>query len=107
MAVNVESQEISLRLRAAEKKLALRSRSEPKIGGTAEVLFNKRCHLGEEVLKFEGGLIKDTLAKVNGSVTHAAKLLGISYQRLAYVIESRHKDLIKERSPVRRRSRKE
>ena len=31
----------------------------------------------------------------------------MSYQALAYVIQSRHKDLLKERSPVRRRSRKE
>lgn len=102
-----QSQDISLRYKAARKKVALELRSAPKGEGAADVLFNKRCHLGEEVLKFERGLIKDTLAKVNGSVTHAAKLLGISYQGLAYLIESRHKDLLKERSPVRRRSRKE
>ena len=102
-----QSQDISLRYKAARKKVALELRSESKGEGAADVLFNKRCHLGEEVLKFERGLIKDTLAKVNGSVTQAAKLLGISYQGLAYLIESRHKELLKERSPVRRRSRKE
>lgn len=101
-----QSRDILVRLKAARKKLALRLRSEPKSETTAEILFNKRCHLGDEVWKFERDLIKDTLAKVNGSLTHAAELLGISYQRLAYVIESRHKDLLKERSPVRRRSRK-
>jgi hypothetical protein len=31
----------------------------------------------------------------------------MSYQGLAYVIESRHKDLLKERSPIRRRVRKD
>jgi hypothetical protein len=44
---------------------------------------------------------------VSGSVTRAAALLGMSYQGLAYVIESRHKDLLKERSPIRRRSRRD
>lgn len=102
-----QSQDISLRLNAAGEKVALGVRSEPKSEGTAEVLFNKRCHLGEEVLKFERALIQDTLAKVNGSVTHAAKLLRISHQRLAYVIASRHPDLLKERSPVRRRPRRD
>jgi molybdenum-dependent DNA-binding transcriptional regulator ModE len=58
-------------------------------------------------LKFEGGLIRQALAQANGSVTRAASLLSMSYQALAYVIQSRHKDLLKERSPVRRRSRKE
>ncbi len=60
----------------------------------------------EEVLKFERGLIKAALSEVNGSVTHAASLLGISYQRLARIIETRHADLMKERTPVHRRPRK-
>lgn len=58
------------------------------------------------VLKFERGLIRAALAEVNGSVTYAASLLGISYQRLARIIEKRHPDLLKERSPVRRRQRR-
>jgi hypothetical protein len=31
----------------------------------------------------------------------------MSYQALAYILESRQKDLLKERSPIRRRSRRE
>lgn len=56
----------------------------------------------------EKALIKQALTQANGRVTHAASLLSMSYQALAYIIESRHKDLLKERSPVhRRRPRKE
>jgi hypothetical protein len=70
-------------------------------------LLNKACHLPTEVLKFEGSLIRQALAKANGSLTRAAALLSMSYQALAYILESRHKELLKERSPIRRRSRRE
>jgi DNA-binding NtrC family response regulator len=72
-----------------------------------EALLNKPCDLPSEVLKFEGSLIRQALAKANGSLTRAASLLSMSYQALAYILESRHKDLLKERSPIRRRSRRE
>jgi tetratricopeptide (TPR) repeat protein len=101
-----QSQELLLRFIAAGRKLALELRSEPKAEGSTE-LFNKGCRLPEEVLKFERALISNALANVNGKVSYAAKLLGVSYQRLAYLIESRHKELLKERSPVRRRTRKD
>ena len=35
--------------------------------------------------------------EVNSSVTRAAALLGLSHQGLAYLIQSRHPDLLKER----------
>jgi transcriptional regulator with PAS, ATPase and Fis domain len=77
-----------------------------KSEATAEVLFNKQYHLPDEVLKFEREFIRNTLAKVNGSVTYAARILGVSHQRLAYILETRHKDLFNERTPVRRRASK-
>jgi hypothetical protein len=98
-----QSEDIEPRLKAANRKLILQSGTRPENVGRPEILFNKQYHLPKEVLNFERGLIKDTLTKVNGSITHAARLLGVSYQRLAYIIETRHKDLLKERSPVRRR----
>jgi len=55
---------------------------------------------------FERARIVEALAKVNGKVTHAAELLGMNYQKLAYIIETRHPDLLKKRTPVRRRPRK-
>jgi hypothetical protein len=60
---NCQSQELLLRFKAAGKKLALELRSAPKAKGSTELLFNKGCRLPEEVLKFERGLISQTLAK--------------------------------------------
>jgi tetratricopeptide (TPR) repeat protein len=91
------------RLNQAAQKVIARLRSEKSFEGT-DVLFKGIC-FPEEVLKFERGLIRSVLAEVNGSVTYAAALMGISYQRLAHIIEKRHPDLLNERSPVRRRPR--
>ena len=102
-----QSQDISQRLNAAARKVVLRVSGEVKPEKATEVLLNKPCDLQREVLKYEGGLIKQALTKVNGSVTRAAGLLNLSYQGLAYIIGTRHKNLLKERSPIRRRSRKD
>jgi tetratricopeptide (TPR) repeat protein len=107
-----QSQDILLRVNAAARKVIVRSRSE--LGGeeTAaedpiEALFNKPVDLQSEVLKFEGRVIQRALGKANGSLTRAAASLSMSYQALAYILESRQKDLLKERTPIRRRSRRD
>jgi tetratricopeptide (TPR) repeat protein len=102
-----QSPELLLRFQAAGKKLALRLRGEAKSEDASEVLFNKPRNFKQDLLNVEREMIRKALAEVNGSLTHAASLLGISYQGLAYVIEVRHRDLLKERSPVHRRPRKE
>lgn len=101
-----QSQDLLLRLNAAARKVFLALRGELDPEDATDAILNRPCDLHSEVLKFEGILIKKALAKVNGSVTRAATLLDMSYQGLAYVIESRHKDLLKQRSPVHRRSTK-
>jgi tetratricopeptide (TPR) repeat protein len=103
---NSESPDIKPRLRAAGKKIDGKRRSKRNMAEVREALFNKRHDLEAEVLKFERGLISQALAKVNGKVTHAAELLGLGYQKLAYIIETKHPDLLKKRTPVRRRPRK-
>ncbi len=100
----IQSKELLARLNQAARKVVARLRSEKGLEDT-HVLF-KGLYLPGEVLKFERGWIRAALTEVNGSVTYAASLLGISYQRLARIIETRHKDLLKERTPVRRRPRK-
>lgn len=100
-----ESREILLRVVAASAKIRARARGKLNGEHPPEVILNK-CDLQKEVLKFEGSLIRRALAQANGSVTHAASMLTMSYQALAYIIGGRHKDLLKERSPVRRRGRK-
>jgi tetratricopeptide (TPR) repeat protein len=99
-----DSADIKPRLKAVAKKID-GARMKVK-ADVREVLFNKRLDLAEEVLKFERGLISQALVKVNGKVTHAAKLLGVGYQTLAHMIETKHPDLLKKRTPVRRRPRK-
>lgn len=101
-----QSQDLLVRLNAAARRVFSVLRVELKAEAAAEAILNKPCSLPTEVLKFEANLIRQALAQANASVTRAAALLGMSYQGLAYVIGSRHKDLLKERSPIRRRSRK-
>jgi tetratricopeptide (TPR) repeat protein len=107
-----QGQDLLLRLNTAARKVFSKLRCQPiaeeaTAEDTIEELLNKPCDLPAEVLKFEGSLIRQALAKANGSLTRAASLLSMSYQALAYILESRHKDLLKERSPIRRRSRRE
>lgn len=57
----------------------------------------------EEIQLLEHDLIKHALEDGEGSITYAALSLGLSYQALTYMLKTRHKDLLKDRSPVRRR----
>jgi tetratricopeptide (TPR) repeat protein len=104
---NAQSKELVARFNAAANKVYVALNRELTPEEATEALLNKPYDFNQEVLKLENNLIRETLSKVNGSVTRAAKQLGLSYQGLAYIIQRRHPDLLKERSPVRRRSRKE
>jgi tetratricopeptide (TPR) repeat protein len=78
----------------------LRSAQTPKVtpkltGGSLE----------EQVLAYESGLIKEALEASDGSVTRAARMLGISHQGLAFILNGRHRDLLVARKPVKRRRR--
>jgi hypothetical protein len=69
-------------------------------GSTANVKeLGKRYKLGEMVRRYEHDLIEQALISADTKVTRAARLLGISYQGLAYMLEHRHKDLLPKRSP--------
>jgi hypothetical protein len=61
---------------------------------------------GHDKRSMEHDLIKLALQQAEGSVTHAARNLGISYPSLNYMLRTRYKDLLKERTPIRRRPRK-
>ncbi|HKS29219.1 MAG TPA: sigma 54-interacting transcriptional regulator [Pyrinomonadaceae bacterium] len=64
------------------------------------------CSLKAEVVNFESNLIKLALSTAGGSVTHAARLLGITHQRLGTMLKNRHKNLLlaKKSSAPRKRS---
>jgi tetratricopeptide (TPR) repeat protein len=61
--------------------------------------------LEELVLNYEGDLIRRALESSGGSVTRAARSLGITHQGLAFIINGRHKNLLSVRTPVKPRRR--
>jgi tetratricopeptide (TPR) repeat protein len=61
--------------------------------------------LDTEVLRYEGNLIRKALEQSGGSVTRAARLLGVTHQGLAFILNGRHSDLLSVRTPVKRRRR--
>ena len=103
---NSQSPDIKLRLGDVAERLTASIRIELSEEDATKILLSESGGLREELLKHEGVVIKRALAQADGSVTRAAKLLGINYQTLGFIIESRHKELLTERSPIRRRQRR-
>lgn len=54
---------------------------------------------------YEAKFIEQALEEADGSITQAAKLLGIRYQSLDHILNNRHKRLLKKRTPPKRRVR--
>ncbi len=67
--------------------------------------FSTDVSLEEHVLHYEADLISRALAASDGSVTRAARMLGVTHQGLAFILNGRHKDLLSARKPVKRRRR--
>ena len=67
--------------------------------------MGKGFTLREALRQYEARHIRLALRESDGKVTHAAKRLGITYQKLQYVLETRHKDLAPERAPAEKRLR--
>ncbi len=63
------------------------------------------CSLEAEVLRYEGELIKRALETAGGSVTRAARLLGVTHQGLAFILNGRQRSLLTVRTPARSRRR--
>ena len=100
-----QSPDLLRRINAAANKVVSKVESEPQTED-ANVLFNKPLDFEQEKLKTEKAMIKRALALADGSLTRAAALLSMTYQKLAYIMETRHKDLLQERTPIRRRASK-
>jgi tetratricopeptide (TPR) repeat protein len=62
---------------------------------------------GHDKQSMEHGLIKLALRHAKGSITHAARSLGMSHQAVSYKLNTRYKDLLKYRAPIQRRPRKQ
>jgi tetratricopeptide (TPR) repeat protein len=96
------SEHIGITSRSADATLAAfrELREHLTVTDAARLLDQK------ERLTFEHDAIKDALQRSEGSVTYAARRLDISVQALTYMLNTRHKDLLKYRTPVRRRKRR-
>ena len=75
------------------------------MGRTMPVLHDwNNFSFRQSILQYESNLITRALDETGGKVTAAARLLGFNHhQSLIALIESRHKDLLTKRSPVRKR----
>ncbi len=107
----IKSQHPRIRIRLGEcarRILGLEAvRNEKTTSGAQENDFSSgafsRLSLEAEVLRYEGNLIRKALESAGGSVTRAARLLGVTHQGLAFIINGRHRDLLTIRTPVKRR----
>ncbi|HEX8650057.1 MAG TPA: sigma 54-interacting transcriptional regulator [Pyrinomonadaceae bacterium] len=73
--------------------------------GAGEANRREGYSLETEVRRYEGALIKHALEAEKGSITRAARLLGVTHQGLAFILHGRQKDLAEARTPVKRRRR--
>lgn len=74
---------------------------ETKTAGLANAWAG--CSLDDEVQLYEGSLIQMALKAAQGHVTQAARLLGITHQRLSSILQGRHKELLNARTPMKHR----
>jgi DNA-binding protein Fis len=89
--------EAQARMRACAR-IVMRRLAGPEVGSEG---FN----MYEVVHDFESRLIERALEEAHGSVTKAARLLGLTHQTLGTILNTRHKSLAGKRTPVRRRLR--
>jgi tetratricopeptide (TPR) repeat protein len=61
--------------------------------------------LEEQVLRYEGELIRQALQAADGSITRAARTLGVTHQGLAFILNGRQKNLLPSRKPAKPRRR--
>jgi tetratricopeptide (TPR) repeat protein len=89
--MNVPSEKAQAELKRIDEKLA---QKQEKFSGSG---------LYEEMHRYEAKLIRQALIKAHGRITHAARLLGVSYQTLGNILKTRHRELRSLRTPIKRR----
>jgi tetratricopeptide (TPR) repeat protein len=83
------------RLRACARLALANAASTPQQKRGSNGSFEEQVH------RCESDLIKIALEEARGSVTRAAKALGLTHQGLCYIINHRHKQLLAARAPIR------
>jgi tetratricopeptide (TPR) repeat protein len=67
--------------------------------------FPMDASLEAQVLRYEGELIRHALEASDGSITRAARMLGVTHQGLAFILNGRQKNLLPARKPAKPRRR--
>jgi hypothetical protein len=108
-----QSREVHSRLSAAAGKLAASLRREMSRDEAVDVLLTKPLDLDQTRREYERkqrecehDQIEQALVQADGSVVHAARLIGKTYQGLTWLIANKYPDLLTKRTPVRRRQRR-
>jgi tetratricopeptide (TPR) repeat protein len=104
------SQNVSIKARLGEcarrvLSIAISTTNEATPAAADTVALTPGFSLDTEVLRYEGNLIRRALEESGGSVTRAARLLGVTHQGLAFILNGRHSNLLSVRTPVKRRRR--
>src|SRR5207237_7348335 len=68
-------------------------------------LRDKGFRLPDVVLAYEAKFIREALKAEQGSITRAARRLGVRHQSLIHILKTRHKDLLGLRKPAKPRRR--
>lgn len=115
---NSQNAQLHQRLGACARNLLAKESAGPRLfesgnatSELAELLelsaddSHRKYSLEDRVLQYEGHIIKVALEAAGGSVTKAARLLGITHQGLAFILNGRHKNLLAVRTPVKPRRR--
>lgn len=71
-----------------------------QLGGTE---LSENFSLPSALHELEARYIEEALARADGKITKAARILGVSHQALHGILETRHKQLLSKRAPVQRR----
>ena len=105
---NSQNVSISARLGECARRvlsIGITTTNEATPAAADSVALTPGFSLDTEVLRYEGTLIRRALEESGGSVTRAARLLGVTHQGLAFILNGRHNDLLSVRTPVKRRRR--
>lgn len=108
LLTNSQDRSLVTRLGQCARRVLAAAASEgtsENTAGAVPVSMPPGFSLDAEVLRYEGNLIRKALEESGGSVTRAARLLGVTHQGLAFILNGRHSDLLSIRTPVKRRRR--
>jgi len=90
----MKNRRLQWRVIRAAKKVMVSLWGEMDSAVALEILLAKPRSLTEQVVSYEGKLIRQALMQTNGSMADASSLLTLTPESLARILEQRHKDLL-------------